>query len=104
MITAQFNYNEFNHVYSYEISGHAYSGLPGEDLVCAGVSAVVFGLTNAIISLAESELEINMEDGYLLVENIPESGEAQTLIAGMMTSLRTIEEEHFKYLTIIENK
>lgn len=45
-----------------------------------------------------------MDDGYLLVENLPDSEACQTLIYGMITSLHTIEEEHFKYLTVIENK
>ncbi|HAX72688.1 MAG TPA: ribosomal-processing cysteine protease Prp [Firmicutes bacterium] len=103
MITASFNYKN-NKVNSFEISGHAFAGEPGEDLVCAGVSAVSFGLTNSIINLDESELTIKMEDGYLLVENIPSSHEAQILIGGMITSLQTIEEDHFQYITVIENK
>ena len=45
-----------------------------------------------------------MEDGYLLVENLPSSDACQTLIYGMITSLQTIEEDQFKYLTVIENK
>ena len=45
-----------------------------------------------------------MEDGYLLVENIPNTETCQTLIYGMITSLNTIEEDQFKYLTVIENK
>ncbi len=103
MITANFNYMN-NHVTSFEISGHAYAGEPGEDLVCAAVSAVSFGLTNSIINLDESELEITMEDGYLNVENIPTTRDAQVLIEGMMTSLKTIEETNFQYITVIENK
>jgi len=106
MITAIFNYNK-NRVISYEMTEHADSDELGKDLVCAGVSAVVFGLTNAIISLDESEPAITMEDGgYLLVENIPDSEAAQTLIDGMIISLRTIEqsEDNLKFLTVIEDK
>ena len=103
MITAIFYFKNFN-VESFEISGLAFAGEPGEDLVCAAVSAVSIGLTNSIISLDESELTIKMEDGYLFVENIPSTDAAQTLMFGMLTSLNTIEEDHFKYLTVIENK
>ena len=103
MITANFNYQN-NKVESFEISGHAFAGEPCEDFVCAAVSAVTFGLTNSIINLDESELSIKMEDGYLLVENLPSSDACQTLIYGMITSLQTIEEDQFKYLTVIENK
>ena len=103
MITANFNYKN-NLVISYEISGHAYAGEPGEDLVCAAVSAVSFGLTNSIINLDESELAITMEDGYLNVDNVPVTHDAQVLIEGMITSLKTIEEANFQYITVIENK
>jgi len=103
MITANFNYSD-NQVATYEIDGHAYAGEPGEDLVCAAVSAVIFGLTNSIINLDESELLVKMDDGYLLVENVPTSAAAQTLIQGMIISLQTIEEDNFQYLTVIENK
>ena len=103
MITANFNYKN-NKVESFEISGHAFAGEPGEDIVCAAVSAVTFGLTNSIIGLDESELSIKMDDGYLLVENIPDTNAAQVLMFGMITSLNTIEEDNFKYLTVIENK
>ena len=103
MITANFNYLN-DQVASFEINGHAYAGDPGEDLVCAAVSAVSFGLTNAILALDESELEIAMEDGYLSVKNIPVSLAGQTLVEGMIVSLKTIEEANFQYITVIENK
>ena len=103
MITANFNYRS-RYVTSFEMNGHAYAGEPGEDLVCAAVSAVVFGLTNAIIALDESELSVSMDDGYLSVENIPDTAAAQTLLQGMLVSLQTIEEDNFKYLTVIENQ
>ncbi|MGL4336863.1 MAG: ribosomal-processing cysteine protease Prp [Turicibacter sp.] len=103
MITANFYYKN-QKIESYEISGHAFAGEPGEDLVCAAVSAVTFGLTNSIINLDESELTIKMEDGYLLVENVPTTIVAQALVEGMITSLNTIEEDNFKYITVIENK
>ena len=93
MITANFHYKN-NKVESYEISGHAFAGEPGEDLVCAAVSAVTFGLTNSIINLDESELSIKMEDGYLLVENLPTSEAAQTLIYGMITSLTQLKKNN----------
>ncbi len=35
-----------------EVSGHAYSGEPGFDLVCAGVSSIAVGALNALPMLA----------------------------------------------------
>lgn len=106
MITANFFYNNSQKVHAFELTEHAYAGEPGEDLVCAAVSAITFGLTNAILSLDESELEVQQEDGgYLSVKNIPGSEAAQTLLYGMIISLNTIEEsdDNFRYITVIEN-
>jgi len=107
MVTAIFNYQN-SHIMSYEVLGHADSAQRGEDLVCAAISATVIGLTNAVIELDESELFIQMEeDGYIKVENVPPTDKAQTLLQGMITTLKTIEGAHkdnYKYLTIIEDK
>jgi len=102
MITATFNYESDNCV-SYEISGHAYADEPGRDLVCAAVSAVAFGLTNAIIRLSLTEPEIKTADGYIRVSRVESDKKVQTIVYGLLTSLETIEEDYSKYLKIIKN-
>lgn len=100
MITAKFQYNRED-VISYEISGHALSGEPGKDLVCAGVSAVVFGLTNALIGIGLDEENVKIDDGYLRVDTVDIDEEMAVLIYGLIIALRTIEREHGECLEIV---
>lgn len=59
---------------SFEMTGHANFAEHGQDLVCAGVTAVVFGSVNAVIALAGFEplLDIGEDGGYFYFE-FPES-------------------------------
>jgi|SRR5699024_3025228 len=96
-----------NQITAFEISGHADSGPYGYDLVCAGVSAVSFGLVNAITELCDVDLAIHQgsEGGYLHVE-IPASlsdeqvESVQLLLQGMLISLQTIENEYGEFIQI----
>jgi len=100
MITAKFKYIGED-VASYEISGHAMSNEPGKDLVCAGVSAVVFGLTNALIGLGLDESNVKLDDGYLRVDTHDADEDMNALIYGLIVSLETIERENDEYLLVI---
>jgi len=100
MITAKFEY-EGEDVVAYEISGHAMSNDPGRDLVCAGVSAVVFGLTNALIGLGLDEERVKLNDGYLHVDTRNADEDMNALIYGLIISLETIEREHDEYLSVV---
>lgn len=100
MITAKFEYTG-DEVQAYEISGHAYSDEPGKDLVCAGVSAVVFGLTNALIGLGLDEAKVKLDDGYLRVDTTDADEDMNALIYGLIVSLETIEREHDEYLSVV---
>lgn len=100
MITAKFKYDGED-VVSYEVSGHAMSDDPGKDLVCAGVSAIVFGLTNALIGLGLDEERVKLDDGYLRVDTTDADEDMNALIYGLIVSLETIEHEHDEYLTVV---
>ena len=100
MITAKFEY-EGEDVVAYEISGHALSNDPGKDLVCAGVSAVAFGITNALIGLGLDEEKVKLYDGYLRVDTTDADEDMIALIYGLIISLETIEREHDEYLTVM---
>ena len=91
----------------FEISGHAESGPYGHDLVCAAVSAVSFGVVNAIVTLCgfEPDVEQGGEGGYLKITLPGEMNEsihskAQTLLEGMQVSLETIEQDYEQYIKI----
>ncbi|MEC1262929.1 ribosomal-processing cysteine protease Prp [Bacillus swezeyi] len=98
-------------ILSFEMSGHANFAEHGQDLVCAGASAVAFGAVNAVIKLTGIEPVIDLgEDGGLLVFKFPDETDreafekAQLLLEGMIVSLETIERDYKGYLKVTTNK
>ena len=100
MITATFEYSGED-VVAYEISGHAASDEPGRDLVCAGVSAVSFGITNALIGLGLDESHIKLADGYLRVDLADMDEDMNAIVYALIVSLETIEREHDEYISVV---
>jgi len=99
-------YRKNNLITGFEMSGHADSGPYGYDLVCAGVSAVSFGSINAVTSICDVDLSIDMEDsGYLKVMipeevSIEENERIQLIFEAMIVSLLTIENNYKEFITI----
>jgi len=86
------------------IKGHAHSGEPGHDLVCAGVSAVTIGALNSLREV-NSAFKVTVEEG--LVEIMPlyrPSYENKIVLQVLVTSLKTIAESYGKYVTIHEER
>lgn len=95
-----------NRIKAFTISGHANFAKKGEDLVCAGVSAVSFGAVNAVIRLTEINPVIEQgKDGFLrciIPDKLPNDVDekVQLLLEGMVISLQTIEKDYKKYVNI----
>lgn len=52
-----------------EVKGHAGFGVIGKDLVCAGVSCIIFGLCNYIDSIKFDDEEcIELKNGYCKID------------------------------------
>lgn len=97
-------------IVSFSMSGHADFAEHGQDLVCAGASAVVFGAINAVEAVAKIKpvLELSDDGGYLHFEfpdvfDQPAFQKAQLLLEGMVVSLETIERDYQAYLQIKQN-
>ena len=110
MITVEVkrNHNQ-NTIQSFTMTGHANAGPHGQDLVCAGASAVSFGCVNAIYELCGVELDIEMEDdGGFLRCTVPTNIDVQTfekvqlLLSGMIVSLKSIAAEYSEHIRIKE--
>lgn len=109
MIKVKVVRNHDNTIQTFEMSGHAEAGPYGQDIVCAGVSAVSFGTVNAIDTLCNVRLEVEQnDDGGFLRCTVPtgldqESKEkVQLLLEAMVVSLNSIAEAYDKYITIRE--
>lgn len=110
MIDITITRTDSDSIHSFEISGHAFFANRGQDIVCAGVSAVSVGTINAVHALTGvTPLIEHRDDGFLrcglpndLSEDVYEK--IQFLLEGMVVSLRTIEEEYGKHIKITFKK
>lgn len=92
----------------FDMTGHANFGEYGQDIVCAGVSAVSFGSVNSVEALTGIKLSIQSAgDGDLHVQ-VPDitdrqkSEQVQLLLEAMLVSLGTIRASYGKYLKMNE--
>lgn len=83
-----------------EISGHAYSGEPGHDLVCAAVSAIVFGSLNAFDAYQSNVTSDTLREGYVHTR-FNHVDETLNIMFNMMVSLlKSVEIAHPNYIKI----
>ncbi|WP_263560743.1 ribosomal-processing cysteine protease Prp [Paenibacillus polymyxa] len=95
-------------IQGFSVKGHANFAKSGEDIVCAGVSAVTVGTVNSIVALTDVEMETEMENGFLSAYLSPENyhdtnAQVQLLLESMVIMLTSIAESYGKYIQI-ENK
>lgn len=77
---------------SFTVEGHSGSGVKGDDIYCAGVSAIVQSCTVALTKIAGMEQEIVQRNGYLKSSIAVDGGhdglrEAKAIIGVMITGL-----------------
>ncbi|UCZ52080.1 ribosomal-processing cysteine protease Prp [Bacillus shivajii] len=107
MIHVRFDRNEDGTIHTFTMDGHADAAPHGQDLVCAGASAISFGSINAIAAICDVRLDVSMEDdGGFLRCRVPENLDSDTyekvqiLLEGMFYSLKTMEEQYGQYIRI----
>ncbi|UQD52888.1 ribosomal-processing cysteine protease Prp [Bacillus methanolicus] len=106
MIKITINRTESGQIQSFTMSGHAGFAEYGNDIVCAGASAVSFGALNSVIALTGIEPVIEQEEsGFLRCEfpmDLPKETQekVQLLLEGMVVSLQTIERDYGKHIKI----
>ena len=94
--------HEGNKFLSLEVKGHAKSAEKGEDLVCAGVSAILTGCFNAINDY--DNFEMKLEEGYALLEKKNDiSSHDEVVIETLITSLNTMEGSYGQFIKIQNN-
>ncbi|MDE3839760.1 ribosomal-processing cysteine protease Prp [Bacillus methanolicus] len=106
MIKITINRTESGQIQSFTMSGHAGFAGYGNDIVCAGASAVSFGAVNSVIALTGIEPVIKQGDsGFLRCDfpmDIPKETQekVQILLEGMVVSLQTIERDYGEHIKI----
>lgn len=110
MIDITINRKDSGIIQSFSISGHAFFAEKGNDIVCAGVSAVSIGTINAVHALTGITPKIEQkEDGFLncvIPDDLSDdtSEKIQLLLEGMVVSLQSIEEEYRQHIKITFKK
>ncbi|MCU7755369.1 ribosomal-processing cysteine protease Prp [Bacillus cereus] len=109
MIKITISRTKLGSIQSFKMTGHADYAPHGQDLVCAGTTAVVFGSINAVEELCNVQATIELgSDGGFLTYKLPNdldvhtAEKAQTLLEGLVVSLKTIELDYGKYIRLIE--
>ncbi|MBS4173691.1 ribosomal-processing cysteine protease Prp [Bacillus sp. FJAT-49736] len=106
MIHVQIMQTSDGNISSFKMKGHADFAEKGQDIVCAGASAVSFGSINAIMELTGVKPDIQQSNGGYLECTIPDAlpndiaEKVQLLLHGMVISLQTIERDYGKYIKI----
>lgn len=107
MIVVRIFRNHSGLIQSFKIKGHAGYAKAGEDIVCAGVSAVTVGTVNSIEALTDITLNCDMHNGFLsgvipLIEDELTGGKMQLLLESMVVMLNSIAESYGEYIRIEE--
>lgn len=76
------------------ISGHAEFKVAGEDIVCAGISSIVFGMINAIDQMFEDACDINLGENKIIIKVNKTSENLFSILAAMIIQLECVEESY----------
>lgn len=89
---------------SMRVTGHAGSGDPGFDLVCAGVSSIMTGALNGFDQL-DNSVKLNLTQEPLVSIDIIQSNELnQKLFEFVLIQLKTIETSYQEFIEINEKE
>ena len=104
MIQITFEQNNAGQITGFLLEGHAEYADPGEDIVCAAVSALVINCINSIEALTDASCrqESDEENGRIRFQLSDEpSGGTQLLLQSLLLGLQSLEEQYDDYLDLI---
>lgn len=88
-----------SHIIHLDLSGHSESAARGEDLICAGVSTVVFGLCNALDEIAGIDT-IRVDQNLIAVDILKPDQTTDTIMRTGLIQLMTVEEQYSHFMKI----
>ena len=86
----------------FECRGHAGFMRKGKDIVCSAISMLTINAANSIMTLTDTKINVNENDGFLswTFEGTPDE-RAALLMDSLILGLKSIEEEYDnKYLKL----
>ena len=107
MTKISFDLDKENNYFGFEATGHSGYAEEGSDIVCAGISALLFTFVNSIDELTDADIEVECDDetGYMkaIVSNY-KSEKVQTLFKSLHIGLKGIEDSYKKYLKLTNRR
>ena len=88
------------HLVSLEVSGHANYAAKGEDLVCAGISAIVIGAFNSFNEMAPDAFDFTVEDNLLRAVSRSSDPRDHELLSVVYYQLKTVEDQYSEFINI----
>jgi len=83
MVKTNFYYQK-DQIVKVEVSGHSNFDQVGKDIVCAGISAIVFGTLNALDNLvSQQEVKIVEPETKVIIEVLKPSDNNQMILQTM---------------------
>ncbi|MGL5268470.1 MAG: ribosomal-processing cysteine protease Prp [Spiroplasma sp.] len=102
MVKVSFYY-QTNNIVRTEVAGHANFDQYGKDIVCAGISAVIFGTLNALDNLvSQTEVEIIQENNKITITVLKPTNNNQIILKTMLWQFKTISDQYSKNIIIKE--
>jgi len=109
MIKVVVVFDSKGHVSRFDVTGHAGFDVPGKDIVCAAVSAVVqsavIGLTE-VIGLDIEYMQKNGNAHCIIPDNIDhyEREKADIVLKTMLYGLRSIQTGYSNFVSVLEKE
>ena len=94
-------------IIGYTVEGHTGFGTEGEDIVCAAVSSLSTATLNGLTDVVGLTVGYEVREAYLTcilpdTMSEKEAAGAKVLLNTMYLSLKDLEEQYGKYITITE--
>ena len=102
MISVKYGFKDGHYTYL-NVKGHSMSEDFGKDLICAGVSSIMFGLMNAI-DMVDKQVIIRDLGNNLEIINDGDSEKVNNYLELAVLQLKTIEESYSQYIKIDERR
>ncbi len=109
MISVLVEFDESGHVSRFDVSGHAGYDVPGKDIICAAVSAIVqaavIGLTD-VVGLNIEYIQKNGNACCIIPEelSVGEREKADVVLKTMLYGLKSIQTGYSKYVSVLEKE
>ena len=84
------------------VKGHAMYDEYGKDIVCAAVSSIITTSINACLSLDETAIKYEDNEGLVIIDVLSESETTIKLIENMINMLSELATQYKKNITIIK--